>query len=97
MSEPPPHVEEASLTIRIELRAEFAPDYEGEDDGRAWLERWRANVQPRVVRAVFDALRADPSFDVIPASRGKSPDENVDIDVRFRPERKRLPMQGTKR
>jgi hypothetical protein len=97
MPEHPPHVEEASLTIRIDLRAEFAPEYDGDDDGRAWLERWRAVVQPKVVRAVFDALRTDPSFDVIPASRGKSPDENVDIDVRFRPERARLPIQGTKR
>jgi len=92
MPESPPHIEEASLTIRIELRAEFEPEYEGEDDGRAWLERWRASVQPRVVRAVFDALRADPAYDVIPASRGRSPDENVDIDVRFRTDRKRLPV-----
>lgn len=92
MPESPTHVEEASLTIRIELRAEFEPEYDGDDDGLAWLKRWRASVQPRVVRAVFDALRADPAFDVIPASRGRSPDENVDIDVRFRTDRKRLPV-----
>ena len=79
------HREEGALTIRIELSAEFDEDYEGDDDGLVWLERFRQNVQPNVVRALFDVLRADRRFDVIPVSRGRSPDENVDIEVRFKP------------
>jgi hypothetical protein len=79
------HREEGALTIRIELSAEFDEDYEGDDDGNVWLERFRREVQPNVVRAVFEALRADGKFDVIPVSRGRSPDENVDVEVRFRP------------
>jgi hypothetical protein len=79
------HREEGALTIRIELSAEFDEDYEGDDDGNAWLERFRRDVQPNVLRALFDALRADRKFDVIPVSRGRSPDENVDVEVRFKP------------
>jgi hypothetical protein len=78
-----PYEETGALTIRVELTAPFDESYEGDDDGYAWLERFRANVQPRVVRAVFEALRSDPAFEAIPVSRGLAPDENVDILVRF--------------
>ncbi len=81
----PVHREEGSLTICLELSAEFGDDYEGDDDGLAWLERWRKTVQPRVVRALFEALRSEPGYDAIPVTRGRAPDENVDVEVRFRP------------
>jgi hypothetical protein len=76
--------EDGALTIRIELGAEFDESYEGDDDGYGWLEKFRNDVQPRVVRAVFEALRSDPAFDAIPVSRGRSPDENVEVEVRFK-------------
>lgn len=79
------HREEGRFVIRLELSAEFDEDYEGDDDGYAWLARWRARVQSRVVRAVFDELRAEPGFDAVPASRGKSPDEETEIHVRLKP------------
>jgi hypothetical protein len=41
-------------------------------------------VQARVVRAVFAELRADPSFEAVPASRGKNPEDEIEIAVRFR-------------
>ncbi len=77
--------EEETFTIRVELSAEFADDYEGDEDGNAWLEAWKARVRPTVVRAVFDALRADARYDVTPASRGVSPDREIEIAVRFKP------------
>jgi len=77
------HREEGSFTVRIELSAEFAEAYEGDDDGNAWLERWRARVQPRLVRAIFEQLRAEPGFSAVPASRGKNPEEELEIAVRF--------------
>lgn len=82
----PIHREEGRFTIRIELSAEFDEDYEGDDDGYAWLARFRDAIRPRVARAVFDALRSDPSFRAVPTSRGASPDENLEIDVRFLPD-----------
>jgi hypothetical protein len=79
------HREEGRFVVRIELSAEFSEDYEGDDDGYAWLERWRARVQPKVARAVFEQLRAEPGFSALPVSRGKSPEEEIEIDVRFEP------------
>jgi hypothetical protein len=81
----PVHHEEARFVLRIELSAAFGEDYEGDDDGHAWLERWRARVQPRVLKAVFAELRREPGFSAVPVSRGKSPDDEVEIAVRFDP------------
>jgi hypothetical protein len=78
------HRERAEFVVRIDLSAEFDESYEGDDDGYAWLDRWRASVQARVVRAVFAELRADPSFEAVPASRGKNPEDEIEIAVRFR-------------
>ena len=77
------HREEGRFTIQIELSAEFDESYEGDDDGFAWLRDFRESLRPRVARAVFDALRSDPRFRAVPVSRGASPDENLEIDVRF--------------
>jgi hypothetical protein len=79
------HREHASFVVRIDLSAEFDEDYEGDDDGYAWLEGWRARVQPRLARAVFEVLRSHPSFDALPAPRGASPDVELEIAVRFKP------------
>ncbi len=85
------HREHGQFIVRIELSAEFGEEYDGDDDGNAWLERWRAQVQPRVVRAVFEQLRSEPGFSAIPASRGKNPDDEVEIAVRFMPPPRRSP------
>jgi hypothetical protein len=77
------HREEGSFVVRIELSAEFDDGYEGDEDGNSWLDAWRARVQPRLIRAVFAELRAEPGFSAVPVSRGKSPDEEVEIAVRF--------------
>ncbi len=87
----PVHREEASFVVRIELQAELDEDNEGDDDGYAWLERRRANVQPRIARAVFDQLRAEPRFSAVPVSRGKSPDDELEIAVRYSPDSTRSP------
>jgi hypothetical protein len=77
------HREEGRFVVRIELVAEFDEDYDGNDDGNAWLEAWRANVRPRVVRAVMSELRGAPGFTAVPVSRGKNPDDELEIEVRF--------------
>jgi hypothetical protein len=80
------HREEGRFVVRIELSAEFGADYEGDDDGYAWLAEWRARIQPRIARAVIAELRTDRRFSAVPASRGKSPDEELELDVRFDPD-----------
>ncbi|HWX09371.1 MAG TPA: hypothetical protein VNY33_05285 [Gaiellaceae bacterium] len=79
------HREEGSFIVRIELSAEFGEAYEGDDDGNAWLQRWRARVQPRLARAIFEQLRAEPGFTAVPSSRGKNPEVELEISVRFEP------------
>jgi hypothetical protein len=87
------HREEGRFVVRIELSAEFGDDYEGDDDGYAWLADWRARVQPRIARAVIAELRTDRRFSAVPTSRGKSPDEELEIDVRFVPHASTPPGQ----
>lgn len=77
------HREEGRFVVRIELSAEFDEDYDGDDDGNAWLEAFRTRVQPRLVRAVFNELRSEPGFTALPVSRGKNPDEELEIAVTF--------------
>jgi hypothetical protein len=81
----PVHREEGSFSVRIDLLAEFGEDYEGDDDGNAWLQQWRARVQPRLARAIFETLRSEPGFSAIPVSRGSSPEDALEIAVRFVP------------
>jgi hypothetical protein len=78
------HREDGHFVVRIELSAEFDEDYGGDEDGYAWLERWRARVRPRLARVLFEELRAEPGFEAIPASRGQNPELELEIDVRFR-------------
>jgi hypothetical protein len=81
----PIHREEGTFSVLVELSAEFAEDYEGDDDGNAWLERWRSTVRPRLTRAIFELLRSEPGFSAIAVSRGKNPDDALEIDVKFTP------------
>jgi hypothetical protein len=81
----PVHRETSCFVVRIELSAEFDECYEGGDDGYAWLREWRARVQPRLARAVFSELRSEPGFTAVPVSRGKDPEDELEIALRFHP------------
>ena len=81
----PVHREEGTFSVRVELSAEFDHNYEGDEDGNAWLERWRQRVQPRLTHAIFDELRSEPGFSAIPVSRGRNPEEVLEIAVQFNP------------
>jgi hypothetical protein len=81
----PAYREEGRFVISVDLAAEFGDDYEGDADGFAWLEAWKAKVRPRLLTAVMNALRADPAFVAVPVSRGKNPDDELEVDVRFAP------------
>lgn len=66
------HREERAYRIDIRLAAEFDESYQGEEDGYEWHARFERVVQPRLVRAVIDALRADPGWRVTETPRGES-------------------------
>jgi hypothetical protein len=75
------HREERQFSIHLHLAAEFGADYEGDEDGYAWFERFESVLKPRLVKAVFDALRSEPGWRVVPAPRGVDPTTAVEISV----------------
>ena len=74
------HAEEKEFTLRLELRAEFPDDYEGEEDGYAWTEGARA-LLAQVVAAAAQTIARSPGWKVRPANRGRSSDDEVTLVV----------------
>jgi len=79
------HREEREFSIVLHLSAAFDDDYDGDEDGYAWHERFEQVLKPRLVAAVFDALRADPAFKVLSAPRGRDPERVLELDVVHQP------------
>ena len=77
------HREEKTFTITLHLSAEFADDYEGDEDGFAWHERFQHSVRPLLVAALHDALRGQPRFRAVPAPRGRDPESALDLEVSY--------------
>ena len=75
------HREERTFSIHLHVAAEFSEEYEGEEDGYAFFERFETAIKPRVVKAVFDALRAEPGWRVIASPRGIDPSVGVELAV----------------
>jgi hypothetical protein len=80
-----PYKETKTFQITIELEAEFGDEYEGDDDGGAWLREWMETVRPQMLSSVIRALGADKRFKVRPFSRGRSPDDVAEFRVTFEP------------
>jgi len=75
------HREERDFSIVLNVSAEFADDYTGDDDGFVWHERFERDLKPRLVAAIFDVLRADPGWQAVAAPTGRDPDRAVEIAV----------------
>jgi hypothetical protein len=70
------HVEERDFTLRLELRCTFPADYDGDEDGYAWVEQFRP-IAAEIARAAANAIRARPGWRVRPGNRGRPADEEV--------------------
>ena len=70
------HVEEREFVLRLELRCAFPEDYDGEEDGYAWVEAFRP-IAAEIARAAATAVRARPGWRVRPGNRGRPADEEV--------------------
>ncbi|HVY37428.1 MAG TPA: hypothetical protein VHM31_05815 [Polyangia bacterium] len=73
-----PYTEQRDFTLRIELRREFPENYDGEEDGYAWVD----DVQPalaEIVRAAAAILAQRRGFRVHPANRGRAAEEEVTL------------------
>jgi hypothetical protein len=70
------HVESKEFVIRFELRAGFPDDYQGDDDGYAWVPGFRPIAQA-LVTAVARTLSAQPGWRFHPGNRGRSSEDEV--------------------
>jgi hypothetical protein len=77
------HREEKTFTITLNLSADFADDYTGEEDGFAWHEYFQQAVRPQLVAAVYDTLRREPRFRAVSAPRGRDPESALDLDLSY--------------
>jgi len=65
-----PYREQTSWNIRLEATASFSEDYDGDDDGYVWRERFHKEVQPAIVASVFRALSNLEGWSVRTGNRG---------------------------
>jgi hypothetical protein len=72
------YVEEREFVLRIELRCVFAEDYEGDEDGYAWVEEFKP-IATEIVQAAAAAARRHPGWRVRTGNRGRPQDEEVTL------------------
>jgi hypothetical protein len=80
------HREEQSFSIELHLVAEFPDDYEGDDDGYVWLERFGRELRPELARALFAAVSQIPGWTAVAAPRGRDPARALEIEIRRDPQ-----------
>jgi hypothetical protein len=83
------HREEREFSIVVHVAAEFDDDYTGDQDGFVWHEEFERGLKPRLLAAVFDALRAQPGWRAVAAPRGRDPERAIEIDLLREPEKSR--------
>ena len=71
--------EEKTFTLRFSLEASFPDDYNGDEDSKAWVREWEAQIKPQVLKQVFVALREHPAWSSHVRNRGISPVDEIEI------------------
>ncbi len=71
--------EEESFKLRFSLEARFPDDYDGEEDERAWLEQWDAQVKPDIVKCIFHTLERYPEWEAHFRNRGVAATDEIEI------------------
>ena len=71
--------EEKTFTLRFSLEASFPDDYDGDEDSKAWVREWEAQIKPQVLKQVFVALREHPAWSSHVRNRGISPVDEIEI------------------
>lgn len=72
------YVEEREFLLRLEVRCPFPPDYDGDQDGYAWVESFRP-IAAQIVQAAAATVKAHPGWRVRFANRGRSTEEEVTL------------------
>jgi hypothetical protein len=72
------YVEEREFVLRLELRCSFPEDYDGEEDGYAWVEEFRP-IAGEIVQAAVAAVARRPGWRVRARNRGRPSDEEITL------------------
>ena len=70
--------EEKEFTFRIELVRRFSEDYQGEDDGFAWVPGTRP-ILSDMLHALVQVAQKYPGWKIRPRNRGRSSDDEVTL------------------
>jgi hypothetical protein len=73
--------EERELVIRLHLSAEFAEDYEGDEDGYEWYRAFDERIRPELVRNLVALLAAQPGYRITPVNRGLDSHDELELNV----------------
>jgi hypothetical protein len=71
--------EEQTFALRFTLEASFPDEYEGDEDGKAWVREWDAFIKPRIIKLVFETLRQQAGWICHVRNRGVSPTDEIEI------------------
>ena len=72
---------EESFRLRFSLEVEISDERLEDDDFEedAWRVEWERDLKPRLVRAVFEALRESPEWTTHARNRGISTEDEVEV------------------
>ncbi len=71
--------EEQTFALQFTLEASFPDDYEGEEDGKAWVQEWEVHIKPQMIRLVFESLRKHQGWTAHIRNRGVSPTDEIEV------------------
>jgi len=71
--------EDQSFNLRFSLEAKFPDEYEGDDDERAWLKQWEAQLKPDIVKSIFKTLEQYPEWAARFRNRGMAATDEIEI------------------
>jgi len=71
--------EAKTFNLRFSLEASFPDDYDGDEDGHAWVQDWETRIKPELIKLIFDFLRRHSSWTVHVRNRGLPPVDEIEI------------------
>jgi hypothetical protein len=75
---PMTHVEQREFTLRLELRASFPEDYQGDRDGYEWMAEFPA-IAAEIVSAAARVVAGHPGWSVRGGNRGRSSQDEITL------------------
>lgn len=73
--------EEKTFNLRFSLEADFPEDYEGDEDGLAWVQEWENHMKPEIIKRVFQSLRQNIFWKAHVRNRGIAPEDEIEIVI----------------